>query len=88
MLETLAENVSQDGFAASAVQTLQSQNLWAMYLDGTGDCCWSISRPREVPKHYSLQDVAVFSKGYLADYPVFLHNIEDGLLVLDRKSVV
>lgn len=82
MLETLAENVSQDGFAASAVQTLQSQNLWAMYLDGTGDCCWSISRPREVPKHYSLQDVAVFSKGYLADYPVFLHNIEDGLLVL------
>ncbi len=31
---------------------------------------------------YTIQDVAVFSKGYLEDYPVFVRRMEDGLLVL------
>ena len=29
-----------------------------------------------------MQQVAVFAKGYLAGYPVFLQTAEDGLLVL------
>lgn len=38
--------------------------------------------PQEVPQHYSIQEVALFSKGYLEDYPVFVWSTEDGLLVL------
>lgn len=82
MLETLSEDVSQDGISDTAARTLETRQLWAIYLDGAGDCRWSVARPPEVPEHYSLQDFAVFSKGYLADYPVFLRNIGDGLLVL------
>ena len=33
-------------------------------------------------KSYTIQDVALFSKGYIEDYPVFVWNTDDGLLVL------
>ena len=38
--------------------------------------------PEEVPQNYNVQDVALFSKGYLEDYPVFVWNTDEGLLVL------
>ena len=38
--------------------------------------------PEEVPRNYNIQDVALFSKGYLEDYPVFVWNTDEGLLVL------
>jgi len=38
--------------------------------------------PEEIPTQYTIQDVAVFSKGYLQDYPVFVRNMDNGLLVL------
>ncbi|HRX58588.1 MAG TPA: HAMP domain-containing sensor histidine kinase, partial [Eubacteriales bacterium] len=47
-----------------------------------GQCAWSVDKPVNLPDIYSIQDVAVFSKGYLADYPVFIWNAGDGLLVL------
>ena len=38
--------------------------------------------PEEIPTQYTIQDVAVFSKGYLQDYPVFVRDMDNGLLVL------
>lgn len=38
--------------------------------------------PEEIPQNYNIQDVASFSKGYLEDYPVFVWNTDEGLLVL------
>ena len=38
--------------------------------------------PEEVPQNYNVQEVALFSKGYLEDYPVFVWNTDEGLLVL------
>lgn len=43
---------------------------------------WSVDLPENVPESYTLQDVAVFSKGYIEDYPVFIRNSDDGLLIL------
>ena len=40
------------------------------------------SVPEGVPLHYTLQDVARFSKGYISDYPVFTRVTDAGLLVL------
>ena len=53
-----------------------------MLLDAGGRCIWEVSLPEEIPTQYTIQDVAVFSKGYLQDYPVFVRNIDNGLLVL------
>jgi signal transduction histidine kinase len=41
-----------------------------------------VDLPEEIPVKYTVQDVAVFSRGYLADYPVFVWGMDNGLLVL------
>lgn len=43
---------------------------WAMVLDSKGRVIWSWQLPEEIPKSYSLSDVASFSRWYLCDYPV------------------
>lgn len=82
MLETVAADFSVFGISGETVQELNRNQIWAMYLDEGGNCNWSVSLPEEVPTKYKAQDIAVFSKGYLQDYPVFVRSMEDGLLVL------
>lgn len=82
MLEVTAAAASRTGLSEEARQRLRQNNIWAMYLDQVGQCLWSIDLPEEVPEKYTIQDVALFSKGYIADYPVFVWNTDDGLLVL------
>ncbi len=47
-----------------------------------GNRIWEVDAPDEIPEHFTVQDVAVFAKGYLADYPVFIRNTDDGMLIL------
>ncbi len=61
---------------------LNRNQIWAMLLDADGCCIWEVSLPEEIPTQYTIQDMAVFSKGYLQDYPVFVRNMDSGLLVL------
>lgn len=82
MLEMTAAAISQTGISEEAEQKLHQNNIWAIYLDQNGQSLWSIDLPEEVPESYTIQDVALFSKGYIADYPVFVWNTDDGLLVL------
>ena len=82
MLETVAADLSASGISEKTEQELNDNHIWAMLLDVNGTCDWSVSLPEEIPTRYTIQDVAVFSKGYLQDYPVFVRNMEDGLLVL------
>ena len=82
MLEKVAAELSVSGISEETVQELSRNQIWAMYLDEGGSCDWSVSLPDEVPKQYRTQDIAVFSKGYLQDYPAFVRSMEDGLLVL------
>lgn len=82
MLEAVSADLSASGISEQTKQELNSNHIWAMLLDANGACDWSVSLPEEVPTQYTIQDVAVFSKGYLQDYPVFVRNMEDGLLVL------
>ena len=82
MLERVAADLSVSGISEETVQELNRNQIWAMYLDEGGSCDWSVSLPEEVPTQYRAQDIAVFSKGYLKEYPVFVRSMEDGLLVL------
>ena len=82
MLERVAADLSVSGISEETVHELNRNQIWAMYLDESGGCDWSVSLPEEVPTQYRAQDIAVFSKGYLQDYPVFVRSMEDGLLVL------
>lgn len=82
MLETISAVATAEGLPDSTVQKLRQYNIWAMYLTPTGECFWRLDVPEEVPQNYNIQDVALFSKGYLEDYPVFVWNTDEGLLVL------
>ena len=82
MLELTSTAATTEGLPDYAEQKLRQYNIWAMYLTSTGECFWRLDVPQEVPQHYSIQEVALFSKGYLEDYPVFVWNTADGLLVL------
>ena len=82
MLAEIASEASLGGLSSSAAQQLRHHQIWALFLNQSGQCVWSVDAPAQLVKSYTVQDVAVFSKGYLADYPVFVWNTTDGLLVL------
>ena len=82
MLEAVAADLSASGISEERLQELNHNQIWAMLLDASGRCIWEASLPEGIPTRYTIQDVAVFSKGYLQDYPVFVRNTDKGLLVL------
>lgn len=82
MLEITAASASQNGLSEEVRQKLQQNNIWAIYLNPDGKSVWSLDLPQEIPQNYTIQDVALFSKGYIKDYPVFVWGMEDGLLIL------
>lgn len=64
--------------------------VWAMALDESGNTIWEWNLPKEIPRTYSLQDVASFSRWYLKDYPVRVWKNSNFLLVFgcDKEQVV
>ena len=82
MLEAVAADLPASGISEEKLQELNRNQIWAMLLDASGHCIWEAFLPEEIPTQYTIQDVAVFSKGYLQDYPVFVRNTGHGLLVL------
>ena len=64
-----------------SMATVEKEFVWAMLLDEAGNVVWSWELPEELRKKYSIQDVAVFSKWYLKDYPVKTYVHPDGIAV-------
>lgn len=65
-----------------ARQALQERYAWAMLLNPTGEVIWSDRMPDELPRRYTVADVAAFSRWYLGDYPVYCWENDAGLVVL------
>lgn len=61
---------------------LENNNAWAMLVNHDGKVMWEFDLPEDVPRSYSLVDVAKFSRYYLNDYPVYTWEQQDGLLVV------
>ena len=82
MLENLSASVSLKGISDEVAMKLKNSHIWAIYLDEEGYTAWEVDAPVEIPERFTIRDVAVFAKGYLAGYPVFIRNMADGMLVL------
>ena len=82
MLEMTASASTTAGLDTDATHKLRQNNIWAIYLNPDGESYWSMDLPEGVPESYTVQDVALFSKGYIKDYPVFVWSTDDGLLIL------
>ncbi len=82
MLEEVAAGSTLDGLSDQARNKLENNHIWAIFLNAAGKTMWSVNAPKNIAAHYTVQDVAIFSRGYLEDYPVFVWNTDSGLLVL------
>ena len=70
VLADYAREAAGDGYA------------WMMLLDDNGDVIWSEAMPDDLPRSYTVSDVASFSRWYLEDYPVRVWQHPYGLFVL------
>ena len=82
-----AEALSQDAsgawtMAAEEAEALRGRGCWAMLLDAGGAVVWSQDLPGDLPRAYGPAQVAAFSRWYLADWPVKVWAVGDGLFVL------
>ena len=66
----------------NAQKTIEQNDLWMMVLDENGNQIFDFNLPRGFATHYSLTDVARFSRFYLNDYPVFTQIKENFLIVV------
>ncbi|WP_379143274.1 sensor histidine kinase [Paenibacillus sp. sgz500992] len=67
---------------AQSANLLKQDQAWVMLLDEKGEVRWSEKLPEEIPRSYTLIDVAKFSRFYLKEYPVYVWEHKEGLLVL------
>ena len=74
----------------SILNKLKSSGIWSMLIDNNGKVVWNSDLPKKLKRHYSISDVAQFSRYYLEDYPVFAWNHSKGLLVIGypKDSVI
>lgn len=80
LLKTESGYVLSEDMAAE----LKSQNAWAIYIDNeTMTVMWYTENlPSEIPMNYTISDISKLTRGYLADYPTFTGESENGLVVV------
>jgi signal transduction histidine kinase len=61
---------------------MEQRNAFLILIDEKGNLIWQYHKPEDVPTHYTLSDVARFTRWYLQDYPVYTWTREDGILVV------
>ena len=60
--------------------------IFLMVLNDDGDVVYSWNKPEELKAHYTLGEVAAFTRWYLGDYPVKVLRTKKGLLVAGREK--
>lgn len=66
----------------SSRQMLEDTEAWAMLLDEGGQVIWDYKLPEDVPRAYSITEVAKFTRHFLQEHPVYVWEHTDGLVVL------
>lgn len=67
-------------------ELLEEHHAWAMLLDDKGTVIFQERMPEELPRQYTPADVAKFSRWYLGDYPVYVQEHPQGLLVVGSEK--
>lgn len=65
-------------------EIIERNDIWAILIDDrTHQVVWSTANlPDNIPREYSLADIASLTLGYVKDYPTYTGQAENGLLVL------
>ncbi len=79
----LQQTDGQFNLADDAAALLDQNQAWCMLIDNaTGKVIWNYRLPADIPVRYTYGDIAKMTRWYLKDYPVFVSDRGDGLLVV------
>ncbi len=86
-ISKICDSITLDGTghltaAGELGEILKEHHAWAMILDDTGTVIFQSRLPEKLPRRYTVADVAKFSRWYLGDYPVYVQEHPQGLLVV------
>ncbi len=87
LLEAITEDLQQSAssyvLSDNTIAKMQQENVWCMMISNeSGNVLWNYKLPSELPQHYTPGDVAEMTRWYLQEYPVFVSNQSDELLVI------
>ncbi len=72
---------TEDGYIL-ADETAVPQGSWCILIDESGNVVWGQNVPDDIPASYNINDIAVISRWFLNDYPVYEKVCDYGLLIL------
>ena len=87
LLEAITEDLQQSAssyvLSDNTITKMEQENVWCMMISNeSGNVLWNYKLPSELPQHYTPGDVAEMTRWYLQEYPVFVSNQSDELLVI------
>lgn len=88
-LRDVSQALTQEADGSYTLQNFdlpQDAAAWMLLLDADGNVVWQWNKPDELPTHYTLSQVASFSRWYLMDYPVQSLARGDGLLLAGQAK--
>lgn len=88
-LRDVSQALTQEADGSYTLQNFdlpQDAAAWMLLLDADGNVVWQWNKPDELPTHYTLGQVASFSRWYLMDYPVQSLVRGDGLLLAGQAK--
>ena len=90
-MSEICDRITLDGTghltaAGELAEMLEEHHAWTMVLDDTGTVIFQSRLPEELPRRYTTADVAKFSRWYLGDYPVYVQEHPQGLLVVGGEE--
>ena len=81
--ESIADEWAQNGsLSRDTMDRIEGDDLWVQVIGPDGTVIYAYHTPPDIGDHYSLQDIARFSRNYLRDYPVYTWESGDNILVL------
>lgn len=83
-IQSISASLSFNGewqMEKEGTKKLEEYECFAMLIDSSGKVIWEYDLPKELPREYSLKEIASFTRWYLCDYPVFVLLREEGIFV-------
>ncbi|MEA4828017.1 sensor histidine kinase [Clostridium sp. JNZ J1-5] len=82
-------NENSNTLSLETSKMIKSKNIWVQLIDKNGHVIYSNNTGKDIPNYYSLKDIAVAAKGYINDYPIFLWECKENLVILGypKKSI-
>lgn len=75
-------NINASSLSLNSEAIIEKDNLWLQLVNPSGEVIYSKNVPENVQKHYSITDIAMLSKSYLKEYPVFVWKSNENLVIL------